>query len=125
MTVPGSSVYLRWKYDSSGHAWHCTSPSRAAIATLRLVPGKPGTTLYIHTTSIPASYNPHQHGYDSDTSEASPNPHAAQNLFDALVLAANLKRAPATGPACPWLASTLSLRKNHWQIIYLSTFVFL
>ncbi|QRW21275.1 hypothetical protein RhiXN_06264 [Rhizoctonia solani] len=90
MTVPGSSVYLRWKYDSSGHAWHCTSPSRAAIATLRLVPGKPGTTLHIHTTSIPASYHPYQHGYDSDTSEASPNPHAAQNLFDALVLASVL-----------------------------------
>ncbi|KAJ1304298.1 hypothetical protein OPQ81_005458 [Rhizoctonia solani] len=90
MTVPGSSVNLRWRYDSQGHAWHCTSPSRAAIATLRLVPGKPGTTLFIHTTSIPASSTPYQHGYDSDTSEASPNPHAAQNLFDALVLASVL-----------------------------------
>ncbi|CAE6475955.1 unnamed protein product [Rhizoctonia solani] len=90
MTVPGSSVNLRWKYDSNGHAWHCTSPSRALIATLRLVPGKPGTTLHVHTTSIPVSFNPYQHGYDSDTSEASPNPHAAQNLFDSLVLAAVL-----------------------------------
>ncbi|CAE6431155.1 unnamed protein product [Rhizoctonia solani] len=90
MTVPGSSVNLRWRYDSHGQSWQCTSPSRAAIATLRLVPGKPGTTLYVHTTSIPASFNSYQHGYDSDTSEASPNPHAAQNLFDALVLAAVL-----------------------------------
>ncbi|KAH7339333.1 hypothetical protein B0J17DRAFT_716368 [Rhizoctonia solani] len=90
MTIPGSSVNLRWRYDSNGHAWQCTSPSRALIATLRLVPGKPGTTLFVHTTSIPASSNPYQHGYDSDTSEASPNPHAAQNLFDYLVLAAVL-----------------------------------
>ncbi|KDN34077.1 hypothetical protein RSAG8_12836, partial [Rhizoctonia solani AG-8 WAC10335] len=90
MTVPGSSVNLRWKYDSNGQAWHCTSPSRALIATLRLVPGKSGTTLSIHTTSITATRNPYQHGYDSDTSEASPNPHAAQNLFDSLILAAVL-----------------------------------
>ncbi|QRV79096.1 hypothetical protein RhiJN_07111 [Ceratobasidium sp. AG-Ba] len=89
MYVSGSTVPLRWRFESG--TWQCTTPSRALVATLKLVPGHPGTTLFIHTTSLPGSPNPYRHaGYDSDTSESSPNPHAAQALFDSLVLAAVL-----------------------------------
>ncbi|KAG9076794.1 hypothetical protein FRC06_009317 [Ceratobasidium sp. 370] len=90
MYVAGSATPLRWRLESG--AWICTTPSRALVATLTLVPGRPGTTLFFHTTSLPASSSPYNRhaGYDSDTSESSPNPHAAQALRDCLVLAAVL-----------------------------------
>ncbi|KAF8606364.1 hypothetical protein BDV93DRAFT_343655 [Ceratobasidium sp. AG-I] len=88
MNVPGSALSLRWRFEAG--AWHCTAGSRAIISTLKLVPGRAGTTMFVHTTTLPASPTSYSHGYDSDTSEASPNPQAAQTLFDTLVLAAVL-----------------------------------
>ncbi|KAG9125110.1 hypothetical protein FRC07_008948 [Ceratobasidium sp. 392] len=108
MYVAGSSTPLRWRFESG--AWMCTTPSRALVATLKLVPGRPGTTLFIHTTSLPASSNPYnRHGYDSDTSESSPNPHAARALYDSLVLAAVLL---STHPDA-WRARLAALRSER------------
>ncbi|KAG8725002.1 hypothetical protein FRC12_024237 [Ceratobasidium sp. 428] len=109
MYVSGSPTALRWRFESG--AWMCTTPSRALVATLKLVPGRPGTTLFVHTTSLPAmatQYNRHT-GYDSDTSESSPNPHAAQALFDSLVLAAVLL---CTHPDA-WRARLAQLRSER------------